>query len=137
MPDLLVAYRDLGLGELRPILILHVTGPTGAQGDIAGLVDSGADGTVLPAGYAPLMGYTPADVSPQQGAGAGGSVTMHQATRSSKAFIAELPELVFELNPCFVQGCQIALWGRKDLMRQFDVNIMERRKQFSLTRSLE
>jgi Retroviral aspartyl protease len=133
MPDLLVAYRDLGLGELRPILILHVTGPGGAEGDIAGLIDSGADGTVLPAGYAPLMGYTPADIAAHQGAGMGGSVTMHQATRPSKAFIPEMPGLVFELNPCFVQGCQIALWGRKDLMQHFDVNIMERRKQFSLT----
>jgi hypothetical protein len=135
MPDLLVAYRDLGLGELRPILILHVTGPGGAQGDIAGLIDSGADGTVLPAGYAPLMGYTPADVAAHQGAGVGGSVTMHQATKPSKAFVPEIPGLVFELNPCFVQGCQIALWGRKDLMYHFDVQIMERRKQFSLTKA--
>jgi hypothetical protein len=80
------------------------------------------------------MGYTPADISSHQGAGVGGSVTMHQATRSSKAFIPEISDLVFELNPCFVQGCQIALWGRRDLMHHFDVNIMERRKQFSLTR---
>lgn len=135
MPDLLVAYRDLGLGELRPILILHVTGPRGAKGDIAGLIDSGADGTVLPAGYAPLMGYTPADIAAQQGAGVGGSVIMHQATTPSQAFVPEIPDLAFDLHPSFVQGCQIALWGRKDLLHQFDVHIMERRKQFSLTRA--
>jgi Retroviral aspartyl protease len=134
MPDLLVAYRGLGLGEPRPILILHVTGPRGAKGDIAGLIDSGADGTVLPAGYAPLMGYTPADIAVQQGAGVGGSVIMHQATTPSQAFVPEIPDLVFDLNPSFVQGCQIALWGRKDLLHHFDVHIMERRKQFSLTR---
>jgi len=57
MPDLTVAYRDLGLGELRPFLVLMVAGPGGAKGSIAGLIDSGADGTVLPAGYASLMGY--------------------------------------------------------------------------------
>jgi hypothetical protein len=34
-----------------------------------------------------------------------------------------------------VQGCQNALWGRCDLMQQFDVTIMERDQQFSLTRS--
>jgi hypothetical protein len=45
-----------------------------------------------------------------------------------------LPDLVFDLHPSFVQGCQIALWGRKDLLYHFDVHIMERRKQFSLTR---
>jgi hypothetical protein len=31
VPELLVACRDLGLGELRPILILHVTGPRGRE----------------------------------------------------------------------------------------------------------
>jgi hypothetical protein len=123
------------LGELRPILILHVTGPRGVKGDIAGLIDSGADGTVLPAGYAPLMGYTPADIVAQQGAGVGGSVIMHQATTPSQAFVPEIPDLVFDLHPSFVQGCQIALWGRKDLLHHFDVHIMERRKQFSLTRA--
>ncbi len=135
MPDLIVAYRDLGMGEPRPFLVLTVTGPSGATGSIAGLIDTGADGTVLPTGYAPLMGYSPADIAAEQGAGVGGSVTMHQATRPSKATIPEIPEFEFEINPCFVEGCQVALWGRKDLLRHFDVMIMERSQQFSLTRS--
>ena len=134
MAELIVAYRDLGLGEPRPFLVLSVTGPAGAKGPIPGLIDTGADGTVLPAGYAPLMGYSPADIKAQQGAGVGGSVTMHQATRPSKAAIPEVPGFEFEIHPCFVDGCQIALWGRKDLMQHFDVKIMERRQQFSLTR---
>lgn len=133
MPELVVAYRELGLGELRPFLILTVTGPRGAKGPIAGLIDTGADGTVLPAGYAPLMGYSPEDIAAQQGAGVGGSVTMHQATKPSKAAIPEIPGFEFEIHPCFVEGSQIALWGRKDLMQHFDVKIMERKKQFSLT----
>lgn len=132
--DLIVAYRDLGLGEPRPFLVLAVTGPRGAKGPIAGLIDSGADGTVLPAGYAPLMGYSASELVAQQGAQVGGSVTMWQATRPSQAFIPEIPDLVFDLSPCFVHGCQTALWGRKDLLHHFDVHIMERRKQFSLTR---
>jgi len=36
--------------------------------------------------------------------------------------------------PCFVHGCQTALWGRKDLLHHFDVHIKERRKEFSLMR---
>lgn len=60
-------------------------------------------------------------------------MTMHQATRPSKAVIPEIPGFEFEINPCFVEGCQLALWGRKDLMKHFEVKIMERRKQFSLT----
>lgn len=134
MAELIVAYRDLGLGELRPFLVLTITGPGGAKGPIPGLIDTGADGTVLPAGYAPLMGYSPADIAAQQGAGVGGSVTMHQATKPSTASIPEMPDFEFEINPCFVDGCQIALWGRKDLMQHFEIKIMERRKQFSLAR---
>jgi hypothetical protein len=134
-PDLVLAYQDLGLGAMRPYLVLHVTGPDGVkQGSIPGLIDSGADGTVLPAGYAPLMGYTAADTVAQQGTQVGGSVTMRRATRPSTAIVPEIPDCVFEIMPSFVQGCQIALWGRADLMHHFDVNIMERRRQFSLTR---
>lgn len=55
---LVVAYRDLGFGAARPYLVLSVTGVNGQTGLVAGLIDSGADNTVLPAGYAPLMGYT-------------------------------------------------------------------------------
>jgi hypothetical protein len=59
---------------------------------------------------------------------------MLQATRPSQAFIPEILGVVFEINPCFVQGCQIALWGRRDLLHHFDLHVQERRKQFSLTR---
>jgi Retroviral aspartyl protease len=136
MADLTVAYRDLGLGDARPYLVLTVKGPDGIkQGSIPGLIDTGADGTVLPAGYAPLMGYTAADIVAEQGMQVGGSVTMWRATRPSRACIPEIPDVVFEINPCFVQGCQIALWGRKDLMHHFEICIMERRKEFSLTRA--
>jgi Retroviral aspartyl protease len=130
MADLIVPYRDLGLGDARPYLVLTVTGPDGTKrGPIPGLIDTGADGTVLPAGYAPLMGYTAADIVGQQGTQVGGSVTMWRATRPSRAFIPEIPGVVFDLNPCFVQGSQIALWGRGDLMHHFEVSIAERRKE--------
>ncbi len=43
MTELIVAYRDLGLGEPRPYLVLTVAGPDGTKrGAIAGLIDSGA-----------------------------------------------------------------------------------------------
>jgi hypothetical protein len=129
---LVVAYRDFGFGEPRPFLVLHVMGINGHSGVIPGLIDSGADNTVLPAGYAPLMGYTGADLDTVQGGQVAGSVTLRNATKPSKAFVPEIPSLVFEINPCFVHGCQVALWGRADLMQQFDVTIMERKKQFSL-----
>jgi len=59
MPDpLVVPYRELGFGGARPYLFLHVTGLNGRDRVIPGLVDSGADSSVLPAGYAPILGYT-------------------------------------------------------------------------------
>lgn len=74
-----------------------------------------------------------ADLAAEQGTQVGGSVTMWRATKPSRAFVPEIPSLVFDITPCFVHGCQTALWGRKDLMHHFDVSIMQRRKQFSLT----
>jgi hypothetical protein len=127
------AYRQLGLGGARPYLTLHVTGIEGRSGLIPGIVDSGADNTVLPADYAPLMGYSSADMISVQGTQVGGIVILRQATKSSKAFVPEISSVVFGIKPCFVHGCQTALWGRADLMQHFDVAIMERRKQFSLT----
>jgi hypothetical protein len=132
--SLRIAYRDFGWGGVRPYLVLHVTGINGTSGLIPGLLDTGADRTVLPAGYAPLMGYTAADLGTKQGTQVGGSVTLKNAKTPCRAYVPEIPDLVFEIRPCFVQGCQNALWGRADLMNNFDVTIMEREQQFLLTR---
>jgi hypothetical protein len=115
--------------------VLNVTGPAGAKGQIPGLIDTGADGTVLPIGYASLMGYTGSDMVAEQGTGVGGTLTMHRATKPSKALVPEIPDLEFVLNPSFAEGCRMALWGRKDLLQHFDVKFMERQQQFLLTRA--
>jgi hypothetical protein len=81
------------------------------------------------------MGYAPGDLTAQQGTQVGGGLTMWRATKPAHAFIPEFPERVFEIEPYFVHGCQTALWGRKDLLHHFDIRIMERNKQFSLTPS--
>lgn len=133
--SLTVAYRDFGLGGSRPYLVLDVTGINGKSGRVLGLLDSGADRTVLPVGYAPLMGYTGADLDTTQGTQVGGSLTLRNAKTPAQAYIPEIPGLTFEIWPSFVQGCQTALWGRADFMRQFNITIMERAQQFVLTRS--
>lgn len=138
MPDtLLIPYSELGFGGARPYLFLHVTGLDGHGRMIPGLIDSGADNTVLPAGYAPLMGYTRADLDLLKGTQVGGSVTLRRATRPSTAYVPEFPDLAFEMTPFFVHGCQHALWGRADLMRHFDVTIRERHQQFLLTPTID
>jgi hypothetical protein len=80
------------------------------------------------------MGYTAADLDTQQGTQVGGSVTLKNAKVPSTAYVPEIPGFVFDIRPCFVQGCQNALWGRADLMANFDVTIMERKQQFLLVR---
>lgn len=69
---------------------------------IPGLIDSGADSSVLPAGYAPLLGYGRADLDRVEGSQVGGSVTLLRATRPSTAYVPEFPELAFEMAPFFV-----------------------------------
>ncbi len=136
MPDpLIIPYRELGIGGFRPYLFLHVMGLDGLGRTIPGLVDSGADRTVLPAGYAPLLGYSHGDLAFEQGTQVSGSVALRRAIKPSKAHVPEFPDLGFDLAPFFVEGCQHALWGRTDLMWRFDVTIMERRRQFSLNPS--
>jgi hypothetical protein len=112
---------------------LQVTGLDGRGRTIPGLIDSGADNSVLPAGYAPIMGYSGTDLAFLQGSQVSGSVTLRRATKPAAAYVPELPDLVFDMWPFFVDGCQHALWGRADLMRHFDVTIMERLQQFLLT----
>lgn len=132
--SLTVAYRDFGWGGARPYLVLHVTGVNGRWGLIPGLLDSGADNTVLPIGYASLMGYTGDDLVAAQGTQVGGSVTLWNALKPSKAYIPEMADLVFDISPCFVEGCRNALWGRADLMQHFDITIMNRRRLFTISR---
>ena len=125
------------MGGSRPYLFLHVTGPDGRGRMIPGLIDSGADSTVLPAGYAPLLGYSRVDLAFEQGTQVGGSLSLRRATKPSEAYVPEFSNLVFELAPFFVEGCQHALWGRADLMWHFDVTIMERHQQFLLNPSAD
>ncbi|MHB1860334.1 MAG: hypothetical protein ACYCUM_09530 [Solirubrobacteraceae bacterium] len=134
IPDqLVVPYRELGYGGARPYLFVHVVGPLGQSRMIPGLIDSGADRSVLPAGFAPLLGYTRTDLVRVEGTQAAGSISMLQALTPSTAHVPELPSLVFEISPFFVNGCQQALWGRADLMRRFDVTISESRQLALLT----
>jgi hypothetical protein len=126
---LLIPYRALGFGGARPYLFLHVTGLNGLGRMIPGLIDSGADSSVLPAGYAPLLGYGRTDLDRVEGSQVGGSVTLLRATTPSTACVPEFRELAFEIAPFFVHGCQHALWGRADLMRHFDITISERRQE--------
>lgn len=134
MPDpLVVPYRELGAGGARPYLFVCVSGPMERARTIPGLIDSGADRTVLPIGFAPLLGYGRSDLARMEGSHAAGTMPMLEALKPATAFVPQLPDLLFEMRPFFVQGCQQALWGRADLMLRFDVTISESRREALLT----
>jgi hypothetical protein len=98
-------YRDVFGGGARPYVGLQVTGINGRSGPILGLIDSGADRTCLPSGYARLMGYTPADLEQVNVTVADGSSTaVWNATRPAHGYVIGIEDITFELWPSFMPG---------------------------------
>src|ERR1035437_8412801 len=96
-----------------------VTGTSGRGGLVSGIVDSGADSTSLPFGYAPLLGYTTATLQDRTFVQAGGTGTASVALQPCKMYVPEIPGSVIEFYPQFIQGSQMVLWGRQDFMNRF------------------
>jgi hypothetical protein len=128
-----IAYRDFGRGLDRPYLGMQLTGLNRKTETVFGILDTGADQTALPFGYAPLLGYSADDVRAQPTTQAGGSLVVQLALRPVTAVVPEIEDVVIEIHPLFVLGSTTVLWGRRDVMRHFDVTIMESQQAFSLT----
>jgi hypothetical protein len=112
---------------------MHVTGPNGESGGVIGIVDSGADRTSMPFGYASLMGYTAATLKSQTIQHAAGTAMSHRALEPAVMYVPEIPDVKIEFHPVFVEGMQMVLLGRTDFMAAFDVTLMESQQLFSLT----
>jgi hypothetical protein len=66
-PSGIVPYRAGADGQMRPYLWLVLTGPYGGEEIlITGLVDTGADRSVLPIDYAQTLGYKIDDLAPAE-----------------------------------------------------------------------
>jgi hypothetical protein len=128
-----IAYRDIGQGGVRPYLVMNVTGINGSMGPVWGIVDSGADRTSMPFGFATLMGYGTADLTSQQGTGAGGAINTYASHAPSSAVVPEIPSHTVNFEPVFIEGGQMVLWGRQDFMMRFDVGIFESEQRFTIT----
>jgi hypothetical protein len=87
---------------------------------LRGLVDSGVDLSVLPLAYAPLLGYSVADLERVEGQQVQGRIDFWRARRPLTAAIAGLSEIPFELQPSFLDGTSSVLWGRQDFMTHWD-----------------
>lgn len=98
---------------------------------IPGLVDTGADRSVLPIDYAEELGYTVDDLAPVEVGQVEGSASAWLAQRPCGAIVDGIPELEFEITPLFVASLN-ALWGRADLMMAYRVSVSEKDQELTL-----
>jgi hypothetical protein len=131
VPSSTLAYSDPFGNGLRPYLVLALTGINGASGSVVGLLDTGADTTALPEGYAALMGYQPAQLARVEVGTAGGLENGWRAKTPCSASVVGAPELSLELTPTFIKSAT-PLWGRGDVMRLFALTIEDAKQRFTL-----
>jgi hypothetical protein len=135
VPSVELAYSNPFGHGARPYLALHLIGINGQSGPIVGLLDSGADTTALPAGYAALMGYQAPQLERVEVSTAKGSGHAWRAIVPCTASVvgATPPLLTSEMRPTFVETAT-PLWGRGDVMRMFvAVAIEDAAQRFTLT----
>jgi hypothetical protein len=132
VPSTTLAYSDPFGNGLRPYLVLAFTGINGTSGNIVGLLDTGADSTALPTGYAALMGYGPDQLERREIGTAAGLAYCWQAMVPCSASVVGAPALETDLSPTFVASAT-PLWGRGDIMRLFALTIEDRSQQFTLS----
>jgi len=125
-------YRPGPDGQLRPYLLLTLVGlKPGQETMISGLVDTGADRSVLPIDYAEELGYTVDDLAPVEVGQVEGSASAWLAQKPCGAIVDGIPELEFEISPLFVASLN-ALWGRADLMTAYTVSVSEKMQELTL-----
>jgi Aspartyl protease len=122
-------YRPGPDGQLRPYLLLTLIGLNPDQEvEILGLVDTGADRSVLPIDYAEELGYTVDDLAPVDVSQVEGTASAWVAKKPCEAFVDGLPDIKFKIEPLFVASLN-ALWGRTDLMMTFTVGVSEKKRE--------
>lgn len=130
--SLVAPYKPGPDGQLRPYLLLTVIGlEQGREVSISGLIDTGADRSVLPIDYAEELGYAVDDLAPVDVTQVEGSASAWVAQKACEAFVDGLPDIKFEVRPVFVASLN-ALWGRADLMMNFTISVSEKDKELSL-----
>jgi hypothetical protein len=118
-----------------PILRLALTGPS-TQFVLAGVVDSGADRTLLPTSVAATLGFPPTDLMPTPDGSGGAGDTWFPTWELPYPVPAQVmapfplprgPKLwgpEFELAPEFAKDT-VALFGRQDFFETFIVTFKQ------------
>lgn len=116
----------------RPYLPLTLEGLRGTGlVSVAGLVDTGADKSVLPMDFVEMLGYREQDLRRANVDQLQGSVSGLAARKPCIAFVKGVEEVKFEMKPLFVDGPHV-LWGRGDLMKTYEVCVSEKKKELTL-----
>lgn len=121
-----VPWTDIGKGQSAPLLTvgLRRNGKVMLTAPML-LVDTGADGTVLPRYSAALLGFRPTDLEPEDCTVAGGTITVMRALNISGTDIEingvwlPLPSLKFADTILF------PLLGRDMIFKHFDLTMSD------------
>lgn len=118
----------------RPYITVKLLGPNGEAVTTPGLVDTGADFSVLPVSIAGELGIPFQALRPIPVSHAAGRALFHQATEPLDAVLMG-SSVSFSLEPMYAVIDDVdapAQWGR-DFFRHWDLFLSEREHRFSLT----
>ena len=94
-------------------------------------MDTGADNSVLPSGFIPLLGYDTGTLRPCNIRQVEGSCDGHEALVACRASIVGVESVRFDLRPLFMATDE-ALWGRRDFLSVFQLIVEHRHQRFDL-----
>lgn len=124
-------YEPGPTGTYRPYLWLDMRTEVGTGIQVRGLLDTGADVTLLDSAYLSALGLNEADLEPVYVDGPAGKLTGGRSRTVVLASLPGAPGNAAPLRPIFTDAAGEVRWGR-DFMSLYAVAFDEQSRQFSL-----